>query len=123
METRQITEYRCFVLNLAEMHGGVDKSTGVAIFDDIEKLKSYYNSQLAHEPYSDKGYNSYSGSDDYNYHKVFKKGSPLEWYNPLSPVNNSGGIFEVVSYHDSAFGGVTEYWTDNLSFNIPFNPN
>ncbi len=119
METIQKTEYKCYVLNLAEMHGGVDKSVGLAVFDDIEKLKSYYNSQLAEQPYKDKGYNSYAGSDDYEYHKVFKKGSLLEWYNPM---NN----FDVVSYQNAGFGGITEYWTPDYpsqeAFRIPFNP-
>lgn len=117
METRQITEYKVYVLNLAEMHGGVDKSRPVAVFDDIEKLKTYYNSQLAEQPYSDE--------DNYGYkwHKVFKKGSLLEWYNPLSPVNqHNGDEFKIVSWHDAAFGGVTENWVDTLAFSVPFNP-
>jgi hypothetical protein len=121
METREKTEFKVFVLNLADMRGGVDRSKPVAVFDDLEKLKSYYNSQLADQPYTDT-----SSNDDYgnqrNWHRVFKKSSLLEWFNPLSPVNNSGGIFEVVSYYDAIFGGVTEHWVDNLGFNIPFNP-
>lgn len=113
METRVKTEYKVYALNLAEMHGGVDKSRPVSVFDDLEKLKIYYNSQLAENPYKDED----------RWHKVFKKGSLLEWYNPLSPINQSDGdIFKPVSWHDAAFGGVTEHWVDDLSFNVPFNP-
>ncbi len=124
METRGVTEYRYFVLNLAGMHGGVDKSIGVAIFEDIEKLKSYYNSQLADKPWTDKPSMDAYGNK-HSWSKVFKKGSPLEWYNPLSPINspNPEDIFQVVSHHDAAFGGVTEYWTETMGdFTIPLNP-
>ncbi len=112
METRNKTEYKVYALNLAEMHGGVDKSQGVAVFDSLEGLKNYYNSQLAEAPYTDE-----------TWHKVFKKGSPLEWYNPLNPVNqHDGDIFKPVSWHDACFGGVTELWVDGFNFTIPFNP-
>lgn len=118
METRQKTEYKVYALNLADMHGGVDKSRPVAVFEDIEMLKNYYNSQLAEQPYTDED------STGYKWSKVFKKGSPLEWDNPLSPINqNDSDIFKVISWHDSTFGGITEHWVDNLSFNVPFNPN
>jgi hypothetical protein len=30
MQTRQITQYKVYVLNLANMHGGVDKSCAVS---------------------------------------------------------------------------------------------
>lgn len=116
METRNITEYKVYVLTLADMHGGVDKARPVAVFDSLDKLKSYYQSQLADAPYSDKGYNSYAGHDDYSYQKVFKKGSPLEWYNPADSTDDK------TEYNDICFGGVFHQWVDNLSFNIPYNP-
>lgn len=116
METRNITEYKVYALNLADMHGGVDKSRPIAVFDDIEKLKNYYKSQLAETPYVDE-------ENGYKWSKVFTKGSLLEWCNPLSPVNQKDSDeFRIVSWHDAAFGGVTENWVDNLSFNVPFNP-
>lgn len=63
----------------------------------------------------DKGYNSYTNSSDYTYRKVFKKGSPLEWF-------NLAGSLEVVPSYETAFGGVFSQWVDELSFNIPYNP-
>lgn len=39
--------------------------------------------------------------------KAYKKGSLLEWFNPLKD-------FEMVSYQDAAFGGISV---------LPFNPN
>ena len=114
METRQITEYKVYVLCLANMHGGVDKASPVAVFDDIEKLKNYYNSQLADQPYIDEP-SSDSYGNVHSWNKVFKKGSPLEWFNPASSL-------EAVSWHDAAFGGVVEDWVQEFNFNIPFNP-
>ena len=109
METRNKTEYKIYVLCLANMHGGVDKSRPVAVFDDIEKLKTYYNSQLAPGPYID------TPSED-NYGNTHSwQGSALEWYNPLTS-------FDVQDWNNVAFGGVISDWVDNLSFNVPFNP-
>ncbi len=105
METRQITEYKIYVLELAEMHGGVDKAVPVVAFDDYQKLKDYYNSQLAPEPYNDG-----------EWYKVFKKGSLFEWYNPADTL-------EIKNYADCAFGGVRISWERNLNFRVPFNPN
>ena len=108
METRQITEYKIWILELAEMHGGVDKATPVAVFDSLEKLKYFYNSQLAPEPYTDG-----------QWHKVFKRGSILEWF-------NSCDTLDELPYQQRAFGGVGSDWINfeptNSSLRIPFNP-
>ena len=118
METRQKTEYKYYVLCLASMHGGVDKAISVAIFDDLEKLKEYYNSQLAETSWTDEA-SADSYGNVHTWHKVFKKGSLLEWFNPMN-------TFEVVYGSDLAFGGITESWSEAIphqdSFNIPFNP-
>ena len=118
METRQKTEYKIYVLNLANMHGGVDGSEAVALFDDIEKLKSYYTSQLADSPYTDTPSKDSYGQT-HSWYKVFKKGSDLEWFNPAHDLS-------VRSYQEVGFGGVTENWTDEypaqVAFRIPFNP-
>lgn len=121
METRQTTEYKVFVLELADMRGGVDKAIPVAIFTEYENLVDWYNSQLAPEPYTDKGYHSYTGSDDYGYHKVFKKGSPLEWFNPADTL-------EEQSFQECSFGGVNTQWMreypsrENIRGDILVNP-
>ena len=118
METREITEYKTYILCLADMHGGVDKSKPVAVFSELELLRSYYQSQLADAPWQDA-----ESPDNYGnvhkWHKVFKKGSPLEWYNPLTS-------FDIQSWQDVAFGGVIENWSSSYpeqdTFTVPFNP-
>ena len=45
METRQKTEYKVYTLHLADVRGGVDKAHAVAVFDDLDKLKDFYNAQ------------------------------------------------------------------------------
>jgi hypothetical protein len=121
METRGKTEYKLYILELAEMHGGVDKASVVAIFTEYQKLKDYYNSQLAEKPYKDKGINMNDNSGNYVYQKVFKKGSPLEWYNPA---NN----LEIKSYQECSFGGVRVEWfeeyptRESIRNDILFNP-
>lgn len=113
METRQKIEYKVYALNLSDMRGGVDKSRPIVVFDDLNNLKNWYENQLAEKKYLDED----------RWYKVFKKGSPLEWFNPLSPINQQDDDkFKVVSWHDAAFGGVTEHWVDDLSFTVPFNP-
>lgn len=121
METRQVTEYKVFALCLANMRGGVDKANPVASFDDLQKLKSYYASQLAGAPWTDEAspdYPDYFGVS-HPWNKVFKKGSPLEWYNPAHNL-------EVSNWQDVAFGGVVEQWGSSIptqdGCNVPFNP-
>lgn len=114
MNTRQKIEYEVFVLCLADMHGGVDKSRPVAVFDELQKLQDYYSSQLADEPYTDEpSMDSYGNT--HSWHKVFKKGSALEWFNPASSLDPA-------QTYECIFGGVFSDWVDNLDFNVPFNP-
>ncbi len=111
METRQKTEYKIYYISLADVRGGVDKAIPVAVFDDIEKLRTWYENQRGDwtdEPSPD------AFGQIHAYQKAFKKGSPLEWYNPainLEPEN-----------HPDNFGGVGYAWVETLQFNVPFNP-
>jgi len=118
METKQVTEYKVFVLCLANMRGGVDKSIPVAVFTSLENLKAYYQSQLADSPWKDEPSADTFGNV-HGYSKVFKKGSPLEWFNPLNK-------FEPQSWQDVAFGGVIENWVDHYpesaDFTVPLDP-
>lgn len=120
METRQKTEYKLYVLELADMRGNVDKAHVVAVFENYDKLVSFYNSQLADAPYVDEPSPDHFGNT-HSYSKVFKKGSTLEWYNaPMS--------LEVKNYRDRGFGGVGEDWVDfyptreQISSVVMFNP-
>ena len=122
METRETTEYKVYVLYLADMRGGVDKAKPVAVFDELQELKDFYNSQLADEPYKDT-----PSSDDYGnirtWHKVFKEDSILEWYNPVnSDLEDKADTYDNML----CFGGVQSQWVDYYpsegQFNVPFNP-
>ncbi len=115
-ETRQTTEYKIYVLTLADMHGGVDRSHPVAVFSTHQKLKDFYHSQLADSPYTD-GPSADNYGQTHSWHKVFKKGSMLEWYNGADSLEVS---------RDVSFGGVFEDWVkvfpNSSNFNVPYNP-
>ena len=114
VKTRQI--YEVYVLELANMHGGVDKAEVVAIFSEHQKLKDWYNSQLADKPYTDTPSKDNFGQT-HSWHKVFKKGSPLEWYNPANSLEEA-----------SCQGGVRTSWVNDyptretINNNYPFDP-
>ena len=71
MKTREITEIKLFKLVLNPMTCRCEEEIVCAISDDINRLKEFLKGEFEKEPYDDSGYR-----------KVFKKGSPLEWYNP-----------------------------------------
>jgi hypothetical protein len=83
METRTITQRKIYSLVLNPMTDRVESARVTAIAYDESKLRDFYQNEIAEEPY-----------EDHNYHKVFKKGGPLEWYNPADiniPENNFYG--------------------------------
>lgn len=83
METRTITQYKVGILYLADMRGNVDNIRAIAIFTEPEKMRDYLKSQMSPEPWTDEPSADYFGLI-HSYHKVFKRGSPLEWFNPPS---------------------------------------
>ena len=84
METRIITQVKIYKLLLNPMSANFEKINMVAIAYDKQHLIDWYES-LKVEPYEDE-----------NWYKVFKRGSKLEWYNPIE-------------YSD--YGGIQEEWT------------
>ena len=84
METRQVTEVKIYKLLLNPMPANYEKVNMVAISYDKQKLIDWYES-LKVEPYKDERWS-----------KVFKRGSKLEWSNPIEY---------------SQYGGVQEEWT------------
>ena len=90
METRQITEEKVWKLILNPMKGNTEDTTIVALAYEKQKLIDWYNSLLAPEPYKDNGEASFPDKGDFvgyhnsahSFHKVFIKGSELEWFNP-----------------------------------------
>jgi hypothetical protein len=72
MEMRSVREVKIFILKLNDMRSAkIEYSEVAAISTDLDKLKAWYEEQRAPEAYRDGQWNKY-----------FKKGSPLEWYNP-----------------------------------------
>ena len=83
METRIIRQVRLYKLILNPMTGRCESGSVVAISLDYCKLVAWYNSQKAPTEYRDGGWN-----------KTFKKGSRLEWFNPVSSLElNELGVF------------------------------
>ncbi len=84
METRTITQVKAYKLLLNPMHARTETISLVAISYDRQELIDWYES-LKVESYIEE-----------NWHKTFKKGSKLEWYNP---------------FDHSSYGGIQEEWT------------
>lgn len=60
-----------WVLQLNPMTANAERVVPVAGADTREALEAFLNLQLAEQPYQDGQWS-----------KVFRQGSPLEWYNP-----------------------------------------
>lgn len=97
METRNITEYKIYVLSLADLRGPVDQLYPVAVFDDLDNLKSFYNSCLAGEQWEDT-VTDFNG-DERIVTKSFANGSHLENFYPAESLDTY-----------SHLGGVEEKW-------------
>ncbi|MFW6219745.1 MAG: hypothetical protein ACOC33_02810 [bacterium] len=76
METRTIEQIKVYALVLNPVTGRAEEGNPVAAAYDKQKLIDWYNEQFADEPYKDG-----------KFHKVFKKNSHIEWYNPLNNVD------------------------------------
>jgi hypothetical protein len=97
METRSITQYKVYVLYLNPMSAHTEAKEA--------KLIAYYNSEKAPEPYSEEGAPTFEcHGDSHTWNKIFKKGSPLEWYNPVW--NNDFSL-------DRHGHGIYEAWIDS----------
>lgn len=91
METRTINQVKVYVLAMNPVTDRAERADNVAIATDREKLVAWYKDQLANETWVDG-----------TFRKVFKKGSQLEWYNPLGDLSES---------FESMFGhGIHELW-------------
>jgi len=97
METRNKTEFKIYLLYLNMMKDRAESSQCVAIADDPQKIIDWYNSLLT-KPYSDI-VEEWTGPKPYQ--KIFRKDSPLEWFNPIG------------SFTPDHFGhGIREQWVD-----------
>ena len=86
METRQITQVYMHTLILNPMTGKLESQQLFAVSFEREKLVEFYtNERDPKGTWTD----DESGVEDYvgklkGYHKVFRKGSKLEWANPVN---------------------------------------
>jgi len=85
------------LLVLNSMHGKAETNQIAAACLDEQKLKAFHDENLAPEPYDDPDDSSNPEFKDKVWRKVFKKGSPLEWYNPIG-------------WHDPEFPGYHIEW-------------
>ena len=91
METRLVEQVKIYCLIMNPVTDRAESGQISMMSFDKDRLLKAYESELV------EGY-----KDDY-YHKVFKKGGPLEWFNPLWSVD---GI-------DSFGHGLREEWIDS----------
>ena len=91
METRQITQIKIWKLIMNPMTTNTEHNQLLVISDDRQKLLDWYKLQFADEPYFSVGENYFPAKGDFpvqhdlhhRYYKVFKQGTPLEWFNPI----------------------------------------
>lgn len=108
METRQITEIKVYGLILNPMRGNTEAGSLVAISYNRAKIIDWYDSLLEVEPYVEADSGSFECHGDiHNWHKCFKKGSPLEWYNPCDK------DFAMNRYGQ----GIREMWVEETKLN------
>jgi len=109
-ETRIQEEVKFYGLVMQNMCGNSENTQLMALSFEKQKLIDWHNEQLV-EPYND------DGPDNFNdgikqYHKVFRKGGPLEWVNPVNNFDQLGAFG-----HGIIFDWVDE---DNINPNYPF---
>lgn len=113
METRTITEAKIYKLILNPMRGNTENGSIVAISFERQKLVDWYNSLLAPEAYAEIGTPSFDcHGDSHKWHKTFKQGSELEWFNPCED-----------GFEPNHFGhGISWQWTtEEAAKNSGFN--
>lgn len=81
MEKRSVLEGKIYVLFMNPISGRCEDSVPVAASSDYQKLVNWYNSQKC-AMYKDGWMN-----------KQFRKGSPLEYYNPVSSAELGNGDY------------------------------
>ena len=95
MEQRVITQIKVYYLVMNSMTERTESANIALMSDDKEKLINYYTNNLEYY-------------QDGNWSKSFKKGSFLEWYNPL---------WNLEENNPSIFGhGLKSDWVDESHY-------
>ena len=111
-QSRQVTEYQFFALHLADMRGNVDRTEAIAVFTTMDNLIRWVASQEG--SWTDDTMTPDNFGRRHNYSKAYRKGTPLEWYNPA--------VLEPKRYRE-AFGGVQEIWSEKVDgWVVPLDP-
>jgi len=82
-----------FALYLNMMRGNSDAAACVAVAETEQALHDFMKRESV-EPYTGQGLSGFH-SGMTTFHKTFKKGGPLEWYNTLGLSGPYGGIVPV----------------------------
>lgn len=108
MESRQITQVRVWRLIMNPMSGRTENGVIAAIGLDKETLANWYKDQLADEPYDEILISEDSRFPaTKNWHKTFKRETPLEWFNPLDSLDR-------VNHYGH---GLTDSWANESEYN------
>ena len=101
-----------FALHLNPMMSNTEVTACVAIADTREQLEEFLEQERV-EPYSESGQSMFH-SGETTYHKVFKKGGPLEMFNPPeSSYCEPSGIIEIPSPEE-----IEEHYTNAMNLEI-----
>lgn len=98
METRTIQQVLIHKLIMNPMNARTEESNLVAWSTERNNLINWYNNEKEIDVYTDVQENYGFENEVKNWRKTFKKGSHLEWYNPLynfEEVNHYGQGFQV----------------------------
>jgi hypothetical protein len=79
-----------YILYLANVHGNIDNYVPVAISDDYQKLLEWEREQRAEAPYSSEEEHSDAFGQVHGYTLAYKKGSPIQWFNPPNGIYGGG---------------------------------
>ena len=111
METRTVLQYQVYYLILNPMKYQIEAQQCVAIADERQKLIDWYNNLKA-DPYIENTEIN-GGRSCREFRKYFKKGSPLEWFNPCPD-----------TFEPSAFGhGIISVWVTEEMLEVLKNTN
>ena len=89
------------ILRMNNMMSNTEQATEFGPFEDVEAAKRFVNDRTV-EYYKDEGPCMFDQGRNKSYSKCFRKGSELEWYNPLSEQEWQGlssyghGVMEVL---------------------------
>lgn len=103
-----------WVLELNPMRGNTEDREAVALANTREELQAFLDREKV-EPYFTEAESSF-GFGMQKFHKVFRQGGPLEWFNPPSEIHD--GCFINISTEDDWASNARERFR-RLTLGIP----